>query len=92
MKEAIPLPVVFTKEGKWHVAWCPVIDVATQGKTFEEAEENIKDLIHWYFEDKDTPKPTLKTIMSMSVSISTVPVKIPRGVAHSSKTSHTVCT
>ena len=56
----IPIPVIFLKEKlkkkEIFVAWCPIIDVATQGKTFEEAEKNIQDLIEWYFEDKDTPK------------------------------------
>jgi len=65
-----PLPVIFTNGGEWVEAWCPVIDVATQGKTHEEAEKNIKELIGWYFEDKDTPKPKLDSLMSLSVSVS----------------------
>lgn len=43
--EIIPLPVVITKEGKWFVACCPILDVATQGKTEKEVKENMEDLI-----------------------------------------------
>jgi predicted RNase H-like HicB family nuclease len=37
--------VVITKEGKWFVACCPILDVATQGKTEKEVKENMEDLI-----------------------------------------------
>jgi len=77
-----PLPVIFSNGGKWVEAWCPVIDVATQGRNHEEAEKNIKELIEWYFDDKDTPKPKLNSLMSLSVSVSTVPINI-KGVSHS---------
>ena len=46
----VPLPVIFAKGEKWFEAWCPVIDVATQGRSFEEVKKNIEDLINWYFE------------------------------------------
>lgn len=83
----LPLPVVYTKEGKWIVAWCPIIDVATQGRTIEEAQENLEDLAKCYFEDPDTPKPKVEEIISTSVSISTIPVKISEGVVHFKKAS-----
>ncbi len=76
----IPLPVVITKEGKWFVASCPVLDVATQGKTEEEVKENMEDLINDYFKDPDTPKPEISAIMS--VSLTNIPVNIPEGVLH----------
>jgi len=37
--EIIPFPVVMTKEGKWVVACCPILDVATQGKTEKEVKK-----------------------------------------------------
>ena len=79
-KTPIPLPVVISKEGKWFVASCPLLDIATQGKNEKEVRENIEDLIEEYFQDPDTSKPTVKTLMSASVSVINVPVKI--GVSH----------
>ncbi|MCK4327018.1 MAG: type II toxin-antitoxin system HicB family antitoxin [Candidatus Diapherotrites archaeon] len=58
MKQAIPLPIIVTKEDKWFVASCPVLDVATQGKTEKEVKENMAELVNEYMKDPDTPKPT----------------------------------
>ncbi len=50
-KVTVPLPIFMAKEGKWFVASCPLLDVATQGKTEEEVKENMDDLLEEYFED-----------------------------------------
>ncbi len=55
----IPLPIVITKEGDWFVASCPVLDIATQGKTEVELKENMRDIIPDYLTDPDTQKPEL---------------------------------
>ena len=81
----VPLPIVIAKEGDWFVASCPVLDVATQGKTEEEVKGNMKDLIDDYFKDPDTPKPKISSIMS--ISLSNIPVNIPKGVSHSKNSS-----
>jgi len=80
VEEVIPLPIVISREGKWFVASCPLLDIATQGKDEKEVRENMKDLIEEYFQDPDTHKPEMKAIMSSSVSIINIPVKI--GVFH----------
>ena len=77
----VPLPVVIVKEGKWFVASCPLLDIATQGETEEEVKVMMEDLINEYFKDPDTPKPELKTIMQVSLTNS--PVEVPEGVLHS---------
>jgi predicted RNase H-like HicB family nuclease len=41
----ISSPVRVAREGKWFVASCPLLDIATQGKTDKEAKENMQDLI-----------------------------------------------
>ena len=58
MCEKIPLPILVTKEGKWFVASCPILDIATQGKTEKEVKENMIELINEYMIDPDTPKPS----------------------------------
>jgi len=37
--------VRITKSGKWFIARCPDLGLVTQGKTEEEARENMGDLI-----------------------------------------------
>ncbi|MBI2970838.1 MAG: hypothetical protein HYY37_00290 [Candidatus Aenigmarchaeota archaeon] len=77
---SIPLPVFIAKEDEWYVASCPVLDIATQGRTEAEVKENIRDLINEFYHDPDTTKPEIKTIMS--VSLTNIPVDIPEGVLH----------
>jgi predicted RNase H-like HicB family nuclease len=81
----MPLPVVITREGKWFVAACPILDIATQGKTEKEVKENMEDLINEYLKDPDTPKPKMEAIMS--VSLVNLPINIPKGVLHTKTTT-----
>ena len=53
----IPFPIFVGKEGKWFVASCLALDIATQGKTEQEVKENMRDLINEYLSDPDTVKP-----------------------------------
>jgi len=76
----VPFPIVITKENKWFVASCPLLDIATQGKTEKEVKENMTDLINDYLCDPDTPKPSIEDLMSLSLT--NIPVKVPKGVLH----------
>lgn len=86
-KYSVPLPVIFCNGGKFVQAWCPVVDVATQGNSHEEAKKNMEEVLDMYFEDEDTIKPSLKSMMSISVSLQSVPVKIKDG-AHAKIAGH----
>lgn len=46
----IPLPVVIGKEGKWFVASCPALDIATQGETEVEVKAMMEDLLNEYLQ------------------------------------------
>ena len=74
----LPLPILIAKEGKWFVASCPLLDVATQGKTEKEVKENMAELISEYLNDPDTAKPSLQDLMSLSLA--NIPVEVPEGV------------
>ncbi|HXZ90184.1 MAG TPA: hypothetical protein VEG61_03890 [Candidatus Dormibacteraeota bacterium] len=76
----VPIPVLFTKEGKWFVASCPLLDIATQGKTERKVKENLAGLIDQYLRDPDTAKPTLEALLSLSLT--TMPVRIPEGLLY----------
>ena len=41
-----------------YVAWCPEVDVASQGKSIEEALANLKEALELYFEDEDAEYPS----------------------------------
>lgn len=49
---------VVWKEGKWFVAQCLEVDVASQGHTEEEALANLREALELYFEE---PHPTVKS-------------------------------
>lgn len=75
-----PFPIFVTKEGKWFVAACPVLGIATQGRTEKEVKENMRDLIKEYLRDPDTPKPRLKELSFSSLSY--IPVKISKSLLY----------
>ncbi|MDH2900211.1 MAG: hypothetical protein PXY39_04500 [archaeon] len=81
----VPLPILISKEGKWFVAACPPLDIATQGRTEKEVKENMSDLISAYMRDPDTRKPSIDELMS--ISLANIPVSIPKGVLHRKATS-----
>jgi len=64
----VPFPILITKENKWYVASCPILDIATQGKTEKEVKENMADLINDYLNDPDTQKPSMEDLMSLSLT------------------------
>ena len=67
--DVISLPIIISREGKWYVASCPILDIATQGATEDEVKENMKNLIKEYLEDTDTPKPNLENIVTLLINV-----------------------
>ena len=43
---------VIIQEGKWYVARCLELGVVSQGRTVEEAQENLKEAVELYLEDQ----------------------------------------
>ncbi len=37
------------KQGKWFIAYCPPLVLSTQGRTFEEAKENLIEASQMFF-------------------------------------------
>lgn len=66
MTVQVPLPILIAKEKKWFVASCPILDIATQGRSEKEVKENIAELIDEYLNDPDTVKPSLNDLPSFS--------------------------
>jgi predicted RNase H-like HicB family nuclease len=76
MKKIIqfPFPIFIAKENKWFVAECPILNIATQGRTEKEVKENMEDLIKECLKDSDVPKPKLKEMVPPSLTYISLPV------------------
>ena len=61
--------VIIQKEEKWYVAKCLDNNVASQGKTIEEAMSNLKEALELYLQDDNTviPKEIFVTILEVAI-------------------------
>ncbi|GFN22176.1 hypothetical protein TAMC210_04920 [Thermanaeromonas sp. C210] len=55
---------VLTKEGQWYVAKAVEVEVASQGRTIEEALANLKEALELYFEDEPLPEALPEPIIA----------------------------
>jgi predicted RNase H-like HicB family nuclease len=72
----LELSAVVWREDGIYVALCPEFDVASQGKSVEEALGNLKEALELYLEDEDVEKSSraeasIVTIVKVDVSGST---------------------
>ena len=51
------LSAVVYMEGDWYVSLCPELDIASQGRTTDEAIKNLKEAVELYLEDADVELP-----------------------------------
>ncbi len=82
--ETIELSAILWREEEIYVALCPELDVASQGKTVEEALLNLKEALELYLEDEDVEKPSnaeapIVTIVKVKVSGPTRGISAPSG-------------
>jgi predicted RNase H-like HicB family nuclease len=56
-RRSLEFSSVVTREGKWFVANCPELDIASQGKTVELALKNLREAIELYLQDEDAKVP-----------------------------------
>jgi len=47
--------VAIQKEDEWYVAKCLENSVASQGKTMDEATDNLREALSLYYEDETLP-------------------------------------
>jgi predicted RNase H-like HicB family nuclease len=48
------LTAIIEKEGNMYVALCPEVDVASQGRSVNEARANLKEALELFFETAST--------------------------------------
>jgi predicted RNase H-like HicB family nuclease len=62
-KIKVSLPVIFFREGKYFIARCPILDLAAQGKTYEEAGKRFEYLVDIFFKELEE-KGTLEDVLT----------------------------
>ncbi|BAZ18031.1 hypothetical protein NIES4071_99130 [Calothrix sp. NIES-4071] len=50
MKQKKQLTAIIEREDDWYVALCPELDIASLGKTIEEARDNLAEAVELFFE------------------------------------------
>jgi predicted RNase H-like HicB family nuclease len=73
LTDTLELSAVVRKENGFYVALCPEFDVASQGKSIEEALKNLKEALELYLEDEDVETPLkadvpIVTIVKVDIS------------------------
>ncbi len=64
----LDLSCIITKEKEnFFSAWCPEIEIASQGRTIEEAKNNLVEAIELYMEDEDAVIPKGDTESMMTI-------------------------
>ena len=66
---SIKYNVIIQKEEEWYVAKCIDNSVASQGKTIEEALENLKEAIELYYQDEPPIEPKQLLITTLEVTL-----------------------
>ena len=60
---------IISKEEDWVVALCPELDVASEGKTIEEAMKNLKEAVELYLEGEDLESILVREIQVKNLEI-----------------------
>lgn len=61
--------VIIEQEENWYVAKCIDNNVASQGKTIEEALKNLKEAIELYLENENPVMPKTVLVTTLEVAI-----------------------
>lgn len=72
------LTAVVEQEGQLFTAWCPDLDVASQGNTIDEALKSLEEAVELFLEDDDA-ELTLKRPFLTTIEVDTNG-KTPSGI------------
>jgi len=66
----VKVTVLIQKEENWYVSKCLENNVASQGKTIEDAINNLKEALELYYEDEPHDIEQLETLITtMEIAI-----------------------
>lgn len=71
MTESTTFSAILWKEGKMQIAWCPELDIASQGKNVEDSLSNLREAIELYLEDEDAKIPSDRSPIFTTLSVET---------------------
>ncbi len=63
------LTAAISRDGEWFVAQCLEVDVASRGKSIEEARANVAEVLALYFEDQDVEVGDAPIIAPIDVAV-----------------------
>ena len=66
---SIKYNVILQKEEDWYVAKCLDNNVASQGKSIEEAMANLKEALELYMKDEEPVKPKEIFVTTLEVAV-----------------------
>jgi len=66
---SIKYNVMVQKEDNWYVAKCLDNNVASQGKTIEEALKNLKEALELYLQNEEIVQPKETYLTTLEVAI-----------------------
>jgi len=75
--EEVEVTVFVWREGKWFIAYEPVSGIADQGRTVNEALENLKEALELYLEEKDTELYPIERVMITKIKVRKAKKAIP---------------
>lgn len=67
----VQLTASVVQEGEWFVARCVEVEVASQGRSVDDALRNLTEALELYFEDESVPSIATKPI------VASVEVRLP---------------
>ena len=70
------LTAVIEREGEGYVSLCPELDVASQGKTIEEARDNLREALELFF--KSASPDEVKQRLRSEVFVTQIEVGLAR--------------
>jgi predicted RNase H-like HicB family nuclease len=50
VKKTRGITAIIERDGGWYVALCPELDIASQGKTVEDARRNLTEAVELFYE------------------------------------------
>ena len=59
----VSIPVAFLREGKYYIAYSPVLDLSTSAKSYEEVRDRFSEIVQIFFEEL-LEKGTLEEVLS----------------------------
>ncbi|WP_269853601.1 type II toxin-antitoxin system HicB family antitoxin [Streptomyces sp. RPT161] len=68
-QHALHITAAVTHEDDWYVARCLQVEVASQGKTIEEALDNLREALELYFEDEPAPEAYETDVITAPIEV-----------------------